>query len=217
MLGSVRIFSNTIAVSLVVLALWQANPVQAELVDYDIMEQNFGPDYVSGYKLEKTGQKDEALAAYNKAIAQNPNEMQFYMSRAGLLISLNRNADALKDVDKYTQLVKDSTLKKKTGLLASAALMKAKALEAMGKTSEAMENYKVAAETGSRSKLPHLKLADYYLARGKKDLALKELYAAKTPDGFFDNSKEQQEILAKIKQLESGKKSKTNTSTKKSP
>ncbi len=227
MLGRTRTFTKEFArvfkdkgwtmLIFMLFAFAQATAVRAELVDYDVMEKNFGPDYVNAYKLEKSGKTDEALAAYDKAISQNPNEMEFYISRAGLLIALKKNGEALKDVDKYTQLVKDSTIKKKTGLLASAALMKAKALEGMGKADDAMENYKFAAENGSRSKLPRLKMADYYLSKGKKDLALKELYAAKTPDGFYDNSKEQQEVLAKIKQLEGAKKNKANSPSKKSP
>lgn len=181
MLTSIKIhITNSHIIPQLILALLVFNSaffqcsVKADLVDYEVMSKSFGDGFAKGRKAQIKGDYEGAVAEYSKAIDANPEAMQLYMYRAGCLINLNKNKQALDDVEKYNKLLQRTNDKNDKSMLAAMTLTKARALDGLGRIEDALKYYKQSIELKDFS-IAHRQLGKLYEKNGQLELALTEL------------------------------------------
>lgn len=88
--------------------------------------------YLQGTVVHSLAQLPQALAAYDKALALKDNHVESLVARAGVLIDMNRDADAKRDIDALRrQFPKEPRGAYLAGLLADRAGDKRSSLQAM--------------------------------------------------------------------------------------
>ncbi|XP_038210110.1 tetratricopeptide repeat protein 36 [Zerene cesonia] len=100
---------------------------------------------LQGVKLADAGKLEEALKLMNKAIEAAPDRAAGYNDRAQLLRLMQRDDDALLDIDKATQLTEG----KRTRSRALALCQRGVLLRKRGKNDEARTDFAEAAKLGS--------------------------------------------------------------------
>jgi tetratricopeptide (TPR) repeat protein len=163
---------------LTLLLTFSCAPVFSEPVDFEIMEQHSGADYVKGYKLQQEGKLEEAVQAYSKSIAAHPENTQTYMIRAGLLIGLKKFKEAQTDLNKYKDMIQQTSDKEDKGKLALLALREGTISDGLGNSAEALRKYQLALRYEDTI-AGHKALGSLYKRQGKNELAIKELQQVK--------------------------------------
>lgn len=184
----------------------------AELVDYEVMAQSYGPSFANGRKAHVKGNYEEAVVEYTKAINTHPDSMPLYMYRAGCLICLKRNKEALLDVEKYNRLLQKSSDKNDKSMLAAMTLTKARAYDGLGNVDEALKYYKQSMEFVDFP-ITHKQLGELYKRIGRTEKALDEMVKYRQFLPSTATVKHRDEVDQSIRQLELAltKKKKTTT------
>ena len=74
-------------------------------VDWDALKKDLANAYNSlGHAHDNAGNKNDALASYERAIALQPDFAMWHRNRAGTLIELNRCEDARLEIDRAREL-----------------------------------------------------------------------------------------------------------------
>ncbi len=153
--------------------------------------------------LEKNKKFTEAAAVLEKAVQDNPSQVDYYYEWATALLYAEKPADAVKVYDKlearigisreiimqksriYQRLNKnDKALEELNKLIAAdpkdsqAYGMIAEIYQAMGKNDLALVTYKKILEVDPENPYIHLSLADYYRNAGEKEKSVEELKKA---------------------------------------
>lgn len=151
----------------------------AEPVDFDVIEKHSGADFAKGYMYQEQGKYELALDAYSKSIKAHPENMETYLHHANVLLELKRYREVLSDMDKYSSLMQQTSDKDDKSRVAIVELKRAKALDGLGQSAEALKEYKKSLENDDTLYV-HEALGRYYKRHGQRDLAVKELQSVKT-------------------------------------
>lgn len=170
-----------------VLACLNCGAVYAEPLDLDVISKKQGPNYARALVLEQQGKYDEAEQYYSKSIAEHPEHMSSYMGRARSLIAMRKFKDALNDVNRYSQLLDQTSNRGDRNWLSGPELMKANALQGLGQTNDAVNCYKKALSYHESVK-GHVDLASLYADSNQRDLALQEIKKAENMIQFYKDN-----------------------------
>ena len=151
----------------------------SQFVDLDVMRKNYGESYVRGYTAAQHEEYADAVKEFTQAIEEKPGVKTYYMSRAKSLLALQRNKEALEDVNKYAEILKQTDDKNDKTYLANISLMRGRAYEGLGKQKEAVQFYKDAIQLNG-SLEGHKSLGELYRKQGKLELALDELIRSRS-------------------------------------
>jgi tetratricopeptide (TPR) repeat protein len=186
----------------------------AEPVDFEVVEKNYGKDYVKGTIAAEHGKNEEAVQWFSKSIVERPEEKSSYMQRADAYIKLKKYREALADVDKYAALLDRSSQREDKSYLWGIDMTRGEALEGLGRNDEAVKYYKHSLENRD-SVEGHMALGEIYKKHGQKAQALQEFQAAKeimglhkgwSTIGWGDTEKHVDEMLVELQPpLKSGK------------
>ena len=153
-------------------------PANSEPVDFEVMEKNLGADFAKGYQLEGQGKLEEAVQAYSRSINAHPENTQTYRVRAELLLELKKYKEAQADMNKYRNLIQQTSDKDDKLKLGFLALGEAKVLDGLGNSTEALRKYKLALQLDDTVE-GRIALGSYYKRHGARELATKELQQVK--------------------------------------
>lgn len=192
----------------------------AQPADFNVIEKNYGHDYLQGYKFEQQGKYAEALAAFSRSIGAHPENTPVYLERADTLIHLKRYREALSDLNKYSSMIDQTSEKNEKSRQAVIARYKAKTLDGLGQSKEALKKYKESLALED-SVYTHVELGNYYKNHGDRGAASRHFQIAKSQmhgGGWYadwgqfeidlDNSMKELEVTATKKSLNAGAKQK---------
>lgn len=186
--------------------------VNAEPVDFDVIEKHSGADFAKGYEFQQRGKYEEALQAYSRAIATHPENMETYMHRINVFIELKRFREAQADINRYKSLMQLTSDKDDKMMLAVVALQEAQVFDGLGNSKEALNKYKLALELDDTVD-GHTELGKFYKRHGEKELAIKEFQKVKnvmdSNEWGYNWGKAKTDVDNMLKELQSSPTTKT--------
>jgi tetratricopeptide (TPR) repeat protein len=179
---------------------------ESQLVDSETIKQHIRA--ANRFNTEK--KYEQAKKEYDFLIASSPKDVEFYISRGYVELSLKQYAAAIADAKRV------SALSKFNGHLYSAARLHAKAAAGLNNTNEAIKQYLLASERFSGNADDQFELGKLYLREKRYDEALVCLQKASDKYSLASENERVKKLADESNQLITQTKSKISEMQRKS-